>query len=414
LKLLTTLTIKDVYMKKIILITLFALSIKTFAQKFEGLALTPPMGWNSWNTFQTNISEELVKGIADSLVASGMKDAGYTYIVLDDGWMSMQRDSITGNLIADPKKFPHGLKALADYIHSKGLKFGVYNCAGTKTCAGYPGTRGYEYQDARLYASQDVDYLKFDWCNTDGINAREAYTTMSKALHAAGRPIVFSLCEWGSNKAWEWAAHVGHLWRTTGDIYACFEGQKDMGKWKANCILYNVDLTADLRKYAGPGHWNDPDMLEVGNGLPANEDRVHFSMWCMMAAPLIAGNDIRKMNTDARMILTNKDAIAIDQDALGIQGFRYDLKDSLNTWFKPLSNGDWAVCFLNRSAQPKKINFNWKNENVNDTLSSRQLNAATISYKITDVWTKKDLSTTAKPLNATVGAHDVLMLRLSK
>jgi alpha-galactosidase len=401
-------------MKKIILIILFALSIKTFAQKFEGLALTPPMGWNSWNTFQTNISEELVEGIADSMVASGMKDAGYTYIVLDDGWMSMQRDSITGNLIADPKKFPHGLKALADYIHSKGLKFGVYNCAGTKTCAGYPGTRGYEYQDARFYASQDVDYLKFDWCNTDGINAKEAYTTMSKALHTAGRPIVFSLCEWGSNKAWEWAANVGHLWRTTGDIYACFEGQKDMDKWKANCILYNVDLTADLRKYAGPGHWNDPDMLEVGNGLPANEDRVHFSMWCMMAAPLIAGNDIRKMNNDTRMILTNKDAIAIDQDALGIQGFRYDLKDSLDTWFKPLSNGDWAVCFLNRSAQAKKIDFNWKNVNVNDTLSSRQLSAATAIYKITDVWTKKDLSTTSKPLSATVGAHDVLMLLLSK
>src|SRR5215831_6344429 len=343
-------TIKSIIMiKKFSVVLLLLLSGKVYSQKFDGLALTPPMGWNSWNTFQTNISEDLVKGIADVMVSSGMKDAGYSYIVLDDGWMTMERDPKTGNLVADPKKFPHGMKSLSNYVHSKGLKFGLYNCAGTKTCAGYPGTRGYEYQDARLYASWDVDYLKFDWCNTDGINAKEAYTTMSKALKAAGRPIVFSLCEWGSNKAWEWAENVGHLWRTTGDIYNCFEGQKDMGKWKANCILYNVDLTANLRKYAGPGHWNDPDMLEVGNGLPANEDRVHFSMWCMMAAPLIAGNDIRKMNNDTRMILTNKDAIGIDQDALGIQGFRYASNDSLDTWFRPLSNGDWAVCFLNGS-----------------------------------------------------------------
>ena len=348
------------------------------------------------------------------MVASGMKDAGYTYIVLDDGWMTMQRDSITGNLIADPKKFPHGLKALADYIHSKGLKFGVYNCAGTKTCAGYPVTRGYEYQDARFYASQDVDYLKFDWCYSDGINAKEAYATMSNALKTAGRPIVFSLCEWGSNKAWEWAENVGHLWRTTGDIYNCFEGEKDMGTWKANCVMHIVDLNEPLRKYAGPGHWNDPDMLEVGNGMVVNEDRVHFSLWCMMAAPLIAGNDIRKMSAVTRSILTNKDVVAIDQDALGIQGFRYTANDSLETWFKPLSNGDWAVCFVNRSAQSKKIDFNWKNENVNDTLSSRQLNAAGTNYKIMDVWAKKDMSTTTKVFGETIPSHDVVMLRLTK
>src|SRR4051812_9692648 len=203
-------------MKKI-LETLCILSIGfpvlSFSQKFEGLALTPPMGWNSWNTFQTNINEQLVKDIADIMISSGMKDAGYTYIVLDDGWMSMERD-VNGNLVADPVKFPHGMKFVADYVHSKGLKFGLYNCAGTKTCAGYPGTRGYEYQDARFYASMEIDYLKFDWCNTEGINAIEAYTTMSKAIRKAGRPIVFSLCEWGSNQPWRWAKDVGHLWRT--------------------------------------------------------------------------------------------------------------------------------------------------------------------------------------------------------
>jgi len=401
-------------MKKIFLLLALSFCAGSFAQKFDGLALTPPMGWNSWNTFQTNISEELVKGIADNMIASGMKDAGYTYIVLDDGWMTIQRDSVTGNLIADPKKFPHGLKALADYIHSKGLKFGVYNCAGTKTCAGYPGTRGYEYQDARFYASQDVDYLKFDWCYTDGINAKEAYTTMSKALHAAGRPIVFSLCEWGSNKAWEWADSVGHLWRTTGDIYACYDGTHKIDNWTANCALHIMDMNAGLRKYAGPGHWNDPDMLEVGNGMTAAEDRTHFSIWCMMAAPLIAGNDLRKMNAETKTILTNKEAIAIDQDPLGIQGFRYAAKDSLETWFKPLNDGNWAVCFLNRSMQPQKIDFNWKDEDVNDTLSSRQLNAMGTTYTITDVWAKKNLSTTAKAFSASVPAHDVIMLRLSK
>lgn len=401
-------------MKKIILFLFITLSANSFAQKFEGLAPTPPMGWNSWNTFQTNISEDLVKGIADNMVASGMKDAGYTYIVLDDGWMTMQRDSITGNLIPDPKKFPHGMKALVDYVHSKGLKFGLYNCAGTKTCAGYPGTRGYEYQDARFYASLDIDYLKFDWCHAEGQNAKESYITMSKALKTAGRPIVFSLCEWGSNKPWEWAAPVGQLWRSTGDIGAYFDTVPQDRKWKPRTVTQIIDQEANIRQYAGPNHWNDPDMLEVGNGMKEGEDRAHFSMWCMLAAPLIAGNDIRTMSEATKQILTNKNAIAINQDALGIQGLRYASKDSLQTWFKPLNDGGWAVCFLNCSAEPQQINFDWKNENVNDTLSNRQLNAATITYKIMDVWMKKDVSTTAKAFNATVQSHDVVMLRLTK
>ena len=401
-------------MKKFLASIFVIISINSIAQKYEGLAPTPPMGWNSWNTFQTNISEDLVKGIADSMISSGMKDAGYTYIVLDDGWMSMQRDSVTGNLIPDPKKFPHGIKALADYVHSKGLKFGLYNCAGTKTCAGYPGTRGYEYQDARFYASLDIDYLKFDWCYADSLNAVEAYTTMSKALLAAKRPIIFSLCEWGSHKPWLWAAKVGQLWRATGDIGSYFDTVPKDKEWKPQTVTAILDQEANIRQYAGPNHWNDPDMLEVGNGMKESEDRAHFSMWCMLAAPLIAGNDIRKMSEATRKILTNKDAIAINQDALGIQALRYNSKDSLDTWFKPLSDGGWAVCFLNRSAQTQKINFDWKSENVNDTLSSKQLSATTTTYKITDVWTKKNLSTTAKPLNAAVASHDVLMLRLSK
>ncbi len=400
-------------MKKLTLFFFLIASLKINAQKFEGLALTPPMGWNSWNTFQTNISEQLVMKTADIIVSSGMRDAGYIYLVLDDGWMAMERDSAE-NLVADPKKFPHGMKVVADYVHSKGLKFGLYNCAGTKTCAGYPGTRGYEYQDARFYASVGIDYLKFDWCNTEGINAKEAYTTMSKALKTAGRPIVFSLCEWGSNKAWEWAANVGHLWRITGDIAAQFDSVKNMGTWTSNGIMHIVDLEADLRKYAGPDHWNDPDMLEVGNGLTTSENRAHFSMWCMLAAPLIAGNDITKMSKETDPILTNKDVIAVDQDATGIEGFRYESNNGLETWMKPLKNGNWAVCFLNRSSTPQNISYSWKDKNVNDTLSNMQLNAQTTIYKIEDLWLKKSLGNTSSPLNASVAAHDVLMLRLSK
>jgi len=385
-----------------------------YAQKFDGLALTPPMGWNSWNTFQTHISDSLVRGIADVMVSSGMKDAGYEYLVLDDGWMTMERDSVTGNLIPDPEKFPHGMKVLVDYVHSKGLKFGLYNCAGTKTCAGYPGTRGYEYQDARFYASLGIDYLKFDWCSSAGINAKEAYNTMSKALKVAGHPIIFSLCEWGSNKPWEWAENVGQLWRTTGDISAIFDGYVDHGTWKATGVMPIVDLQNGLRKYAGPGHWNDPDMLEVGNGMSANEDRSHFSLWCMLAAPLMAGNDLRKMSKETQSILTNKEVIAIDQDKAGIEGFKYSDKDSLEVWVKPLQNGDWAVCFLNRSHSPAKVNFNWKDEMITDTLFNKTLDAKNITYKIRNLWTKSNGEDTQKPLSTTLPSHDVVVLRLSK
>jgi alpha-galactosidase len=398
---------------KILFMVFLFCCTKGNAQKFEGLALTPPMGWNSWNTFQTNISDTLVRGIADKIVASGMKDAGYTYLVLDDGWMAKERDS-NGNLVPDPKKFPDGIKVLVDYVHSKGLKFGLYNCAGTKTCAGYPGTRGYEYQDARLYASFGIDYLKFDWCNTDGINAKEAYTTMSNALHVAGRPIVFSLCEWGTNKPWEWAQNVGELWRTTGDISALFDSFVDHGTWKQLGVMPIADLQNGLRKYAGPGHWNDPDMLEVGNGMTVNEDRAHFSLWCILAAPLIAGNDLRKMSKETNAILANKDAIAINQDKAGMEGYKYKVKDSLEIWIKPLSEGDWAFCFLNRSNKPMQVNFNWKDELVTDTLFNKSFNAKDHIYKIRNVWKESNAGDTQKPLSAMLASHDVIMLRLSQ
>jgi alpha-galactosidase len=400
--------------KNLSIILLLLITVQTHAQKFEGLALTPPMGWNSWNTFQTNISEQLVKETADLFVSSGMKEAGYLYIVLDDGWMAKERDSITGDLVPDPKKFPNGMKAVIDYVHSKGLKFGLYNCAGTKTCAGYPGTRGYEYQDARLYASLGIDYLKFDWCYSDGLTATEAYNTMSNALRKAKRPIIFSLCEWGNNKPWLWAKNTGQLWRTTGDITAIFDGIKEYGSWHANGVMTIVDMQDTLRKYAGPGHWNDPDMLEVGNGMKLNEDRAHFSIWCMLAAPLMAGNDIRKMTKETKAILTDKEIIAIDQDAAGIQALKYAEKDSVQTWFKPLLNGGWAVCFLNRSLSPKDLLIDWKQMTVTDNLSSAEFNAVKNNYQVRDIWARQNTGTTAKPFKTTVPAHDVIMLRLTK
>ena len=401
-------------MKRIIFITaIVIIALQVQAQKFKDLAMTPPMGWNSWNTFQTKINEKLVMETADSIISCGMKDAGFNYIVLDDGWMAMERNK-NGDLVPDPIKFPHGMKAVADYVHSKGLKFGLYNCAGTKTCAGYPGTRGYEYQDARLYAAIGADYLKFDWCSSDGINAKEAYTTMSKALAVAGRPIVFSLCEWGNNKPWEWATNVGQLWRTTGDITKCFDCLEDHGTWKQLGALQIIDKQKELRKYAGPGHWNDPDMLEVGNGMNAQENHAHFALWCMMSAPLMTGNDLRKMPADVINIFTNKDIIAIDQDKLGVQGFVSSTKDSIETWVKPLENDELAICFFNRSLKPVPFVFDWKTNAINDTLSKINVDFSTTKYAIKDLYSKKEIGNTSKAFKGNLLSHDVVVLRLKK
>jgi len=383
------------------------------AQKFQELAQTPPMGWNSWNKFGCNVDENMIREIADAMVSSGMKDAGYEYIVIDDCWQ-VSRDS-SGFIVADPERFPSGIKALADYIHSLGLKFGIYSCAGNKTCAGRPGSRGHEYQDALQYAEWGVDYLKYDWCNTEKLNAEGAYMTMRDMLYAAGRPIVFSICEWGNNKPWLWGADTGHLWRTTGDIYNCFDCIKNYGSWSANGVLAILDMQEGLRQYAGPGHWNDPDMLEVGNGMATNEDRAHFTLWCMLAAPLIAGNDIRTMSPESAGILTNKEVIAVNQDSLGIQGFRQEAKDSLEIWLKPLVNEQWALCILNRGTVDRPFSLDWKTFSVTDSLSDRILNTASaVSYKIRDLWQHKDLGNTDKPLKAIIPGHDVLCLKLSR
>jgi len=260
--------------------------------RWDSLALTPPMGWNSWNRYHCDINEEIVRATADAMVEKGMRDAGYLYVVIDDCWQ-IARDE-QGNIIPDPERFPSGMKALGDYIHSKGLKFGIYSDAGTKTCQKRPGSRGYEFQDARTYASWGVDYLKYDWCHTSTQDAPASYALMRQALDATGRPIVFSICEWGTHKPWLWGAKVGgNLWRTTEDILNCWDCTTD---WGGMGFIWILDKQDTLWKYAGPGHWNDPDMLEVGNsGLTLEESRAHFSLWCVLTARLMAGNDIIHM-----------------------------------------------------------------------------------------------------------------------
>lgn len=396
---------------RLLLVFACMVSSSAYGQKIEGLALTPPMGWNSWNRFGCDVDERLIRETADVMVSSGMKDAGYRYVVIDDCWHG-ERDSL-GFIRPNPQRFPSGMKALADFVHAKGLKLGIYSCAGNKTCGGHPGSRGYEYQDALTYAKWGVDYLKYDWCNTTSLNAVGAYTTMRDALHAAGRPIVLSICEWGDNQPWLWGKDIGHLWRTTGDITNCFDCEVNHGSWSSWGIMNTIEMRKDIRKYAGPDHWNDPDMLEVGNGMSLEEDRSHFSLWCMLAAPLMAGNDLRSMSKETTGILGNRELIAIDQDSLGAQGFRYNDNDhGLEVWVKPLLHGDWAVCFLNRSEHTQNVDFDWSKNIVSDDLSKVTLNANIVIYKIRDLWKNRNLSTTQQKLNADVDSHDVLTLRL--
>ncbi len=397
--------------KILVLLVVLTASIAVSGQKFPELAQTPPMGWNSWNIYACDINENLVKEVAKAMVDRGLKDAGYEYVVIDDCWHG-ERDSL-GFITSDPVKFPSGIKALSDYIHSLGLKFGIYSDAGWQTCGSRPGSRGYEFQDAMKYAEWGVDYLKYDWCNTEGLKAEGAYLTMRDALYKAGRPILFSMCEWGDNKPWLWAKDIGHMWRTTGDIYDDFYGEWNHGTWSSWGILNILDMQDGLREYAGPGHWNDPDMMEVGNDITVNESRAHFSMWCMIAAPLIAGTSIQSASEEIISILTNKEAIAVNQDVLGIQGFKASKSDSLEVWYKPLTDGDWAVCFLNRDAVAKSIDYNWVEKVIIDDFAKRDADFSKTVYDIRDIWAGNQLGDTKKSLKAIVPSHDVLMLRLS-
>jgi len=375
----------------------FAAGNDTFLGKPNGLALTPPIGWNSWNKFGCNVDEATIRGAADAMAASGMKDAGYQYVIIDDCWQ-VARDA-GGNIQSDPKHFPSGMKALADYVHSKGLKFGLYSDAGSKTCGGRPGSLGHEEQDARQYAAWGADYLKYDWCNTDGQDAVQSYLKMSEALQETGRPIVFSICEWGTAKPWLWAKNIGNLWRTTGDIYDHWEGRRTYSFGMLNIL----DKQIGLESAAGPGHWNDPDMLEVGNGgMTDDEYRAHFSLWAILAAPLIAGNDLSSMNAQTRSILTNKDVIAVDQDALGIEGTRVVKDGDGEVWARPISGGGRAVVLLNRSTKPREIAIDWQKLGLRPDQQA----------KVRDLWAGADLAPAQGRFAAKVPGHAVVMVTI--
>jgi alpha-galactosidase len=387
------------------------LSIAGNAQKTEGLAQTPPMGWNSWNTFGTDINEKLVMEIADAFEKYNLKDAGYEYIVLDDGWMARERDADL-KLVPDPVKFPNGLKVVADYVHSKGLKFGIYSCAGATTCAGYPASRGFEFQDAKQFAQWGVDFLKYDWCDTKNINPIGAYETMRNALFATGRPIIFSICEWGDNNPWEWAEELGHMWRVTGDIVNCWDCELSYGSFSSWGIWPIINMRKDIRKYSGPGHWNDFDMLEVGNGFTPAEDRVHFAMWCMLSSPLILGNDIRTMTKETQKLLTNSEIISINQDQLGIQGYRHINEGNFEVWVKPLANEEWAVAFVNMSNTAQQLNFDWKQHPISDQMVKRTIELEKHNYSLRDVINRKDAGSTNSKISRQIDAHDIFLLRL--
>jgi len=370
----------------------------TAAALDNGLALTPPMGWNSWNKFGCDVSESLIKAVTDDMATNGMKQAGYQYVIIDDCWQ-VGRDA-DGNIIADPQRFPSGIKALADYIHARGLKFGIYSCAGTNTCAGRPGGLFHEIQDARTYAAWGVDYLKYDWCNHADETGERAYSRMRDALLQSDRPIVFSICEWGQNKPWLWGAKVGNLWRTTSDIQNCWDCRRD---WGGMGFTHILDLQVGLESFAGPGHWNDPDMLEVGNGgLTDTESKSHFSLWCILAAPLIAGNDLLSMSPATQKILTNQALIAVDQDPLGKEGSRIRKNGDSEVWARPLANGSRAVVLFNRGTAPAEISVAWE-----DLGYPGHLKAA-----VRDLWTGKNLGKFKNKFAATVAPHDVCVVNV--
>jgi alpha-galactosidase len=369
----------------------------------DPMAATPPMGWNSWNHFARRVTDADVRAAADAIVSSGMRDAGYIYVNIDDTWEG-QRDA-QGNITAN-SKFPD-MKALGDYVHSKGLKLGIYSSPGPKTCAGFAGSYGHEQQDANTYAKWGIDYLKYDLCSYEGIMKKAApndqqkqwemmqaaYEKMHQALLDTHRPIVFSLCQYGFDAVWNWGPKVGgNLWRTTGDINDSYDRMSVIGFAQAG-----------LSKYVGPGHWNDPDMLEVGNGhMTPDEYRTHMSLWAILAAPLLAGNDLSKMDDTTKSILMNKDVIAVDQDRLGIQGDRVSAVGPFEVWTKPLEGGAKAVALFNRSTAEYPITVDFKTVGFDGSVHAL------------DLWSHKDLGTLDGSYTATVPKHGVVMLRLSK
>ena len=360
--------------------------------RYNGLAKTPPMGWNSWNLFADLVDDQTVRTMADAMVTSGMRDAGYIYVNIDDTWEGLRDEH---GVLHTNSKFPD-MKALADYVHSKGLKIGIYSSPGPRTCGSYPASYGFEEQDAKMFAAWGIDYLKYDWCSAATIYSDDklqpVYQKMGDALAATGRPIVYSLCEYGLGKVEKWGPAVGgNLWRTTDDI---------RDEWDS--MIFNIEKQVLSAPYAGPGHWNDPDMLEIGNGhMTADEYRTHMGLWALTAAPLLAGNDIRTMTDETKSILLNKEVIAINQDPLGKQASP-TRKGDLETWIKPLADGGVAVGVVNFGTAEAKA-----------TIRAADLNLAGSIKSARDLWAHKDVQFANDAYSATVPSHGILMLRVA-
>jgi len=365
----------------------------------NGLVRTPPMGWNSWNKFHDRFDDATVRGMADAMVASGMAKAGYTYIIVDEGWSS-SRDAngkITGN-----SRFPD-MKALADYVHSKGLKIGIYSSPGPQVCGGYQGSYGHEEEDAQTFADWGYDYLKYDWCSAGGIyqftwaDIDGAYQKMGEALEKTRRPIVYSLCEYGAGDVWKWGAKAGgNLWRTTGDISDNWKSMERIG-------FAQIDIATN----AQAGHWNDPDMLEVGNGgMTPDEYRTHFSLWALLRAPLIAGNDLRTMTEETKSILTNSEVIAIDQDLEAKPVQLLSQQGLSEVLVRPLTGNAVAIGLFNRDDKPVEISFRWDSIHLFDNLGF-----GSRPPTVRDLWKHEVVPTTGDTFTATVPAHGVVLLQ---
>jgi len=355
------------------------------------LAATPPMGWNSWNHFACKVSDAVVRAAADAIASNGMKQAGYIYVNIDDCWQGKRNEK---GIIQPNERFPD-MKALADYVHSKGLKLGIYSSPGPLTCAKYEGSYGHEEQDAQTYAGWGMDYLKYDWCSAAKVykpsEMPAVYKKMYDALKRAGHPIVYSLCQYGMEQVWEWGASVGgNLWRTTDDISDNYESMCFIGFGQNG-----------LQKFAGPGHWNDPDMLEVGNGkMTKDEYLTHMSLWCILAAPLLAGNDLSKMTQATLGILTNPEVVAVDQDPKGVEGHRISQVGPLEVWAKPLADGSQVVGLFNRGESMNPVSLDFRDIGVSGSATIR------------DLWGRKDLGSFQDHFTASVPKHGVVMIKV--
>jgi hypothetical protein len=366
-----------------------------------GRAPTPPMGWNSWNKFGCRIDETLIRETADALVSSGMLAAGYRYLNIDDCWEARSR-AANGELAVDSARFPSGMKALVDYVHAKGLKVGIYSSGGTGTCQGRPATLDHEVQDAQTFARWEIDYVKYDNCNARNRPEQIRFKAMIDAVKAAGRNTVFSICEWGEARPWLWGRQLGgQLWRTTEDI---------RDSWLS--VIGILDQQVGLERYAGPDGWNDPDMLEVGNGKMTHDEYVaHFSLWALLNAPLIAGNDIRAMDDATRGILMNRDVIAVDQDWGGRQGYRLRDDGAAEVWAKPMSGGGWAVVLLNRGESAAPIRLRVAELGLSTPWWKRMFGLRQ-SHRVTDLWSKEH-AVARDDIARNVPAHGAVMLRIN-